>query len=86
MKNYHKCWINCFKHGLNFKELVAVDKKIVVRNHKTGEFLDDFSGSSKDDFSIRKFLGYNSGIMVEINPEKHPKYNIFVEVSRNSAS
>ncbi|XP_075258379.1 uncharacterized protein LOC142350417 [Convolutriloba macropyga] len=70
-------------HGfaqLYSKELVAVDKKIVVRNHKTGEFLDDFSGSSKDDFSIRKFLGYNSGIMVEINPEKHPKYDIFVEV------
>ena len=62
------------------KEMVAVDKKVVVRNTKTGEFLDDFSGSNKDDFSIRKLLGYNTGIMVEINPDKHPKYNIFVEV------
>ena len=69
---------------LTEKEMIPTDKKVVVRITKTGEFLDDYSGASKNSFSIRKFLGYSTSIMSEMKPEKHPKYDLFVEVGSMS--
>ncbi|CAH1786443.1 unnamed protein product [Owenia fusiformis] len=64
------------------KELCGEGRRIVLRNKKTGEFLDDFT--SKNKVSVRKLLRLKQYDVVEVNPDHYPEYEIFFEApSRN---
>ncbi|XP_022088281.1 uncharacterized protein LOC110977993 isoform X2 [Acanthaster planci] len=62
------------------REMVTPDRRIVLRDLSTGEFIDDFThGKGVSKFNIRKMLGISSYDVVEINPNDHPQFEIFLE-------
>ncbi|XP_071956727.1 uncharacterized protein [Antedon mediterranea] len=79
-------------NGLGFylskmRETVNPERKIVLKNIHTGEFMDDFTqGKSQSKATIRSILGLPSHEVLEINPSDYPQYEMYFEsLSRNKS-
>lgn len=63
----------------NSKESLPDGRVVIVRNKKTGEFIDDFAKRGL----VRKLLNLSENDM-DLNPDRYPDYDIFVDSpSRN---
>ncbi|CAG2255852.1 unnamed protein product [Mytilus edulis] len=61
------------------KESLPEGRKVVLRNKRTKDFHDDFSG--KRGPSVRELLKLPSIGLVDVHPNDHPEYEIYVEAS-----
>ncbi|XP_071809537.1 uncharacterized protein [Asterias amurensis] len=65
---------------LRGKEIVTPERRIVLRDLSTGEFLDDFThGKGLSKLNIRKMLSVSSYEVAEINSNDHPQFEVFLE-------
>ncbi|XP_035681437.1 uncharacterized protein LOC118419201 [Branchiostoma floridae] len=70
-------------YRMDNKEIVTADRKLVLFNHKTGQYVDDLVKKSGG-ITVRSRLGLQDEQPQEINPALYPQYQIFVESpSRN---
>ncbi|XP_065918752.1 ankyrin-1-like [Dysidea avara] len=84
-------WFQSLTGGNGFylsdtKERWWPERKIVIRDTQTGEFMDDFSASSTDRAlaTCREILGLPANELVEVIPAKYPRYELYFEsASRN---
>ncbi|CAC5404439.1 unnamed protein product [Mytilus coruscus] len=67
------------------KESLPEGRKVVLRNKRTKEFHDDFSGKRGKNIyrgpSVRELLKLPSVGLVDVHPNDHPDYEIYVEAS-----
>ncbi|XP_071830490.1 uncharacterized protein [Apostichopus japonicus] len=62
------------------RESVTPERKIVLRDLNTGDFLDDFShGRGPGKLNIRKILRLSTFEVIDLNPSNYPQYEIFLE-------
>ncbi|XP_077994506.1 uncharacterized protein LOC144448226 [Glandiceps talaboti] len=73
-----------FYHA-KFKETFTPERRIVLKDLETGEYIDDFTqakGTKK--ISIRKILGLPRHDVIDVNPSDYPQYEMYFESpSRN---
>nr|XP_006813042.1 PREDICTED: ankyrin-3-like [Saccoglossus kowalevskii] len=67
------------------KETFTPDRKIVLKDVNTGDFIDDFTqAKGQKKVSIRKILGLPKHDVIEVNPSDYPQYEMYFESqSRN---
>ncbi|XP_071500405.1 uncharacterized protein [Diadema antillarum] len=62
------------------REGVTIDRRIVLKDAETGEFIDDFThGKGPSKVNVRRILGVSLYETFELNPSNYPQYQIFVE-------
>ncbi|XP_028403348.1 uncharacterized protein LOC114526043 isoform X2 [Dendronephthya gigantea] len=70
-------------YELKTKKVISSDRRIIIQNNKSGEFVDDLP-CQEEKKSIRAFLGLEETALEEVNPDSYPDYKIFVSsTSRN---
>ncbi|XP_030845217.1 uncharacterized protein LOC754486 isoform X2 [Strongylocentrotus purpuratus] len=62
------------------RETVTTDRRIVLKDAETGDFIDDFThGKGPSKINVRKILGMSLYEPSELNPSNYPQYEIYVE-------
>ncbi|XP_041471768.1 uncharacterized protein LOC121421175 isoform X1 [Lytechinus variegatus] len=62
------------------RETVTTDRRIVLKDAETGDFIDDFThGKGPSRINIRKILGVSLYEPFDLVPSNYPQYEIYVE-------
>eukprot|EP00794_Sanderia_malayensis_P010823 gene10823-11975_t len=73
-------------YSLNGKETITKERKLIVKNIETGEFIDDYRGPNKQRDTARSVLRVSKVEVFELNQTDYPQFEIFLDSgSRNKA-